>query len=138
MVKSFSAQIDDIIKTNERRIEALMRESIQEVIDEAQTPVGKGGKMRVDTGFLRASGRISFTGMPQGPIRPDDGKKYDYDAGPVELELGNLKAGGTVFFGWTAVYAAAREARDGFLESAVQNWSSIVERVTERLRKQIK
>ena len=34
---------------------------------------GEGGRMRVDTGFLRASGQLSFNGMPTGPsIKPAD------------------------------------------------------------------
>lgn len=138
--KRFSAQIDEIIQVNETRINALMRESVSEVINQAQLSVAKGGKMRVDTGFLRASGQLSLNDFPQGPVRPKEGEQFDkgdeYVAPPtVELELAKSEPGDTIFFGWTAEYAAARESRDGFLESAMQNWPTIVQNVTERIRK---
>lgn len=137
--KSFSAQVDDIILVNEKRMLALVRESTQRVIDEAQTPVAKGGKMRVDTGFLRASGRIGFNSVPAGVVRDADAKKsYEFDIAPIALELGNIKLGDTVFFTWSANYAAYREAYDGFLSSAVQNWPQIVTQVTEEIRQRIK
>lgn len=122
----------------DKRMLALVRESTQRVIDEAQTPVAKGGKMRVDTGFLRASGRISFNSMPQGPVRGDAAKKYDYDNGPTELALGDFQLGDTIFFAWSANYAGYREAYDGFLSSAVQNWPQIVTQVTSEIKARIK
>lgn len=167
----FTVQIDEIIETNVERLNALMRESIQEVIDIAQTPgpskksiaasiekglgakgrgknrkqmqgpitaPGKGGRMRVDTGFLRASGRLSLNGMPGGPVRGDDGKTYDYDESLTVLQLGKAQLGDVIYFGWSASYAQYREAFDGFLATAVQQWPQIVARVTAQIRAQIK
>lgn len=165
--KTFVADVDKIIRASEERMNALIRQSTQEVIDIAQTPGfsvastkiaikkglggrgkkkiqgpvpsgGKGGKMRVDTGFLRASGRISFSGMPSGPTRGEPGKTYAYDEGSVELKLAGAKVGMTIFFGWTAAYALIRETYDGFMISAVQKWPSIVEKITNQIREQIK
>lgn len=99
--------------------------------------------MRVDTGFLRASGQASLNGMPTGPVRGDSTDKHHYDNGEkvsptVTLNLGELKLGSTLFFGWTANYAIYREAYDGFLEGATQNWQKIVNTVTDEIRERIK
>jgi len=140
VVKKFSSQVDDIIITTEKRLIALARQSTQEVVDQAQTPVAKGGKMRVDTGFLRASGQMSLNGMPTGPVRPDSDEpgEYDWRDTTVVTTLAKLKLGMSVFFGWTANYAKHRETYDGFLTSAVQNWPSIVDKVTRQIKARIK
>lgn len=140
MVKKFSKQVDDIIITTEKRLIALSRQSTQEVIDQTQTPVAKGGKMRVDTGFLRASGQLSLTGLPTGPVRPEtDGPdNYKWKKTTVVTTLSKLQLGMSVFFGWTADYAKYRETYDGFLASAIQNWPTIVDDVVRRIKARIK
>lgn len=160
--KKFSVQVNDIITMTEKRMNALIRQSTQEVIDLAQTPgpsvastsaaiasqsgkrqgpvaaPGKGGKMPVDTGFLRASGQLSLNGMPTGPTRGNADGSYQYDANSTELKLAKAKIGDTIFFGWTAEYAQYMEARYGFLASAVQKWPAIVERVAAEIVARIK
>lgn len=143
--KTLSADIEDFVAVSEKRMVALMRQSISDVIDNAQTPTGKGGRMRVDTGFLRASGQASLNGMPTGPsIKPDDASRHSIDDGngavspSVEVKLGELKIGATFFFGWTANYAKYRELYDGFLEGALQHWSRIVAFNTDTIRQRIK
>ncbi len=81
-----------------------------------------GGKMPVDTGFLRGSLAASKTGMPAG------------GAGPPELVLLTTKLGDSIFMGWTANYAIFMEARYGFQRSAAQNWNYIVTSVTAEVR----
>lgn len=120
-----------------KRMNALVLQSTQELVDIVQTPVAKGGKMRVDTGFLRASGQISLTGMPTGPSigrkrGPDDKEGsilYPSTPDAAVAQLANWKMGMPIFFGWTANYAKYREAYDGFLISGIQQWQSIVNRV---------
>lgn len=141
MSGKFEAQVDAIVAKTEKRMLALMRESIQRTVDDAQTPVGKGGRMRVDTGFLRASGQGSLNGMPTGPVRGDSKVPGFYDNGgatPVIVELSKLEFGATFFFGWTANYAKYREAYDGFLEGAVQKWQQTVDAVAEEIKARIK
>lgn len=138
MAKTFSAQIDDIVKLTDAKITAVIRQSVQEVVDIAQKPVGKGGKMRVDTGFLRASGQMSLNGMPTGPTRPAGDAKpgqYNFNSATVLLNLGNFKIGQTIHFGWTANYAVYREVYDGFLASAVQQWPAIVAKNVNKVNK---
>lgn len=137
--KSFTAQVDAIVAKTEKRMLALMRESIQRTVDDAQTPVGKGGRMRVDTGFLRASGQGSLNGMPSGPVRGEKGVTYDTGAADtVVLELGKMEFGSIFFFGWTANYAKYRETFDGFLGVAVQKWPQTVAAVAAEIKGRIK
>lgn len=129
----FSAQVSDIVKRCEIRMDALVKQSVQDLIDDAQTPVAKGGRMRVDTGFLRASGQLSFTGMPSGPNRPEDGATGFQWSENISVSLAGYKSGDTIYFGWTAEYAGVREFYDGFLAGAVQNWQKIVDRNAKAL-----
>lgn len=134
----FVAEVDEIIRNVDARLTAVMRQSFQDVIDDAQTPVSKGGRMRVDTGFLRASGRVGFGGMPGGPSRGEKSGRYGYDESSVELALAQAEPGVTLFFGWSAAYAAPREAKDGFLAGAVARWQEFVSKNVERVKAQIK
>lgn len=141
--RSLAADIEDIVAVSEKRMIALMRQSLQDVINEAQLATAKGGRMRVDTGFLRASGQASLTGLPTGPsMKPDEATRHSFDDGSaptnVTVQLSELKMGATFYFGWTANYARYRELYDGFLEGALQNWSRIVAFNTDTIRQRIK
>lgn len=136
MAKKFFAQVDQMVSRNERILDAVAKESFQTVVDISQTPVAKGGNMRVDTGFLRASGQASLDGMPTGPARPADGMGGgDAD---VTLTVAKLQLGDTFYFGWTANYARPREYIDGFLRLATQRWQSIVSGVVARAKARIR
>ena len=115
-----------------------MRQSLQDVVDDAQTPVAKGGRMRVDTGFLRASGMASLNGMPNGPSTNPGNGSFAWNDNQLALVLGQMKLGATFHFGWTANYAKYREAYDGFLAVAAQKWPQIVEKNAREIMKRIK
>lgn len=139
------SDIEEIIAICDDRMTDVMRQSLQDMIEEMQTPVAKGGKMRVKTGFLRASGQASLTGMPSGPGRGEKKEDNSYPSpdeytsvSSVSLALAQLQIGATFFFGWTANYARYREAYDGFLYAAIQNWSQHVDRNTNRVKARIK
>lgn len=134
MASPFLATVDKFVLETNERLTAVVRASVQDLVDQAQTPTGKGGKMRVDTGFLRASGQMSLTSMPSGPVRGDKDKKYNFDMNTTVSVLSGFKIGDTVFFGWTAGYAKYREVYDGFLASAVQNWQTIVNKNAAALK----
>lgn len=137
---SLTADIEDFVAVSEKRMLAIMRQSIQDTVDNAQVPVAKGGRMRVDTGFLRASGSGSLVGMPTGPGRGEltAPNSYSYDGEPLVGVLGKMKFGDTFHFGWVANYARYRELYDGFLEAALRNWARIVAINTDTLRQRIK
>jgi hypothetical protein len=93
--------------------------------------------MRVDTGFLRASGQASLDGMPSGPARGEATGNYEFDPNVSTLVIARAKLGGKIWFGWTANYARPREAKDAFLRMAVQRWKSIVSQVVTELKQRI-
>lgn len=135
-----TADIEDFVAKSDKRMLALMRQSIQDVTENASTPVSKGGRMRVDTGFLRASGKGSLNGIPSGPVRGESDKpnSYAYDDNTVVTVLSTMELGQTFFYGWTAAYAKYRELYDGFLEGALMHWARIVAINTDTIRQRIK
>ena len=140
MTTSFSAQVDEIIAKSEKNMLLLLKQSVSDVIDGANTSTSKGGRMRRDTGFLNASGVASLTGMPSGPGRgeskiPDF---YKYEDSNVIATIGQLKLGSTIFYGWTANYAKYRELKDGFLAAELQNWQAIVNKNANEIKKRSK
>lgn len=131
-----TADIQAFVSKSEERLKDVVFNSIQDVVEAAQEPVAKGGRMRVDTGFLRASGRASTEGFPSGRSAKtaeelaDTGKhlaRFDtFDGQAVNAIINNMNLGDTFYFGWTANYAQYRELHDGFLETAIQNWQQFV------------
>jgi hypothetical protein len=122
-----------------KRIRAVARMAVQDVIEIAQTPTGDGGRMRIDTGFLRASIQAALHTMPSGEGQGKKGaKKGQYTrqvAGePVAVALlrWDPNTSDRLFVGWTADYARARDAHDSYLTSAVELWDQIVRRAAKR------
>lgn len=134
MSDSFETQIDKIVINTSQRLLAVVRTAISDTINEAQVPTAQGGKMRVDTGFLRSSGVASLEGMPFGPSRGDKDKSYQWNGDFLNIILAKLNVGDTFYWGWTAHYAKYREVYDGFLESALQNWQGKVDAAVQRFR----
>ena len=138
MAKTFSAQVDEFVATYKKRLNAIVRSSAQDLVNEVQTPAGHGGNMRVDTGFLRASLQSSISEMPSisGTARPAPNSpknSFSYNDSQVTLTINNAKIGvDTIYFGFTASYAPFREYKDGFVKLAAQNWAKIVTRNVEK------
>lgn len=145
MAESFNAVIDKVVADTKEKMLAVVKNSIQEVVEDAQTPLAKGGKMHVDTGFLRSSGQAQLNQLPVGQTEGREraegevGVLPEY-ATPDKVDyilpiLAKMKVGDTFYFGWTARYAQIREVYDGFMESAVMNWRQIVDGQIRRLKK---
>lgn len=130
-IRDLKTQMDKIVVRTEKRMLLVVQGACQELIMDAQTPVGKGGKMRSpvpgSTGFLRSSGVASVNVAPRGPSRGDRKGRYTWDGDAVFGVVARLKMGDVLYFGWTARYAKYREAYDGFLELALQKWQSFVD-----------
>ena len=134
MAKTFSAQIEAWARKGRGRMEAIFRESTQRVLEDANEPMADGGRMRIKTGFLRNSLAASLQGMPRGPSRREDGQGRPED---INLIIARAQVGDTIWAGWTAAYAAPREAKDGFLESAAQRWPQTVSAVTAEAKRRL-
>lgn len=140
---SFSATIAGWAEKIPEAAEAVRNESTQDTVREMQTLTSEGGRMRYDTGFLWSSLMASTTAMPR--INPNSspvaGQSYSFDFATVEAVLLNASLKDTLYFGYTASYAAYREygargqAPDAFVRSAVQNWQNHVNRNAQRVGK---
>lgn len=141
----FNATIDRIVAKTQENMLAVVKNSIQEVVQDAQTPRDKGGKMPVDTGFLRFSATAALNHLPSGEtlgrdrLPGEEGVLPDYavsdDASCITDTLVKMKIGDIFYFGWTAIYARRQEIYNGFMESAVMNWQRIVDNQVRRLQK---
>lgn len=144
---TFSSQVSKWVNQTKRRTEGVFKASAQEVINIAQTPVGDGGNMPIDTGFLRASLRTGLNGnIPTGETTDGDAAEAKKGNVATILAIGFAKLGDTISGGWTAEYAAAvhngisadeetgRKSRDGklWLDLAAQQWPAIVARMSRK------
>lgn len=142
---SFSAQVAAFTEKIPGAVEAVFKESVQEIVSEMQTPIAAGGRMRVDTGFLRASLMASTASMPaiSSNKKPVPGQRYAYDDGSIEAVILGADVSDTIYIGYTAAYAGHREygvngqAPDAFVRSAVQRWDVIVEAKANELKRRL-
>lgn len=149
--KQAIAKIRAWAKKSQDRMQAIFQQSTTNLIYEAQTVINEGGSMPIDTGFLRNSFNVSLSGLPSGPLRPTAGETAkEWQPAEVELTIAGAPLGATIFGGWTAAYAMRMEygfqGKDslgrvysqtgyGFLRKSVQNWQSIVDKVTDEAKR---
>lgn len=134
----FAKQVGEFVAKSEGRMTAVFRASAQDVIKEAQRPRAKGGNMRVDTGWLVNSGIAELNTIPSGEAdKPKDYNNPTWNPQPMILVINKAKLGDRVIFGWVARYSRPREAKDGFLRLAAQQWPEIVRRNARALRQRI-
>ena len=136
MPNDFETTVDKFVIDTQAKLLAVARQSIQDLVEDIQTPVAKGGKMRVDTGFLRSSGLSSLNAPPSGPTEGDRNGAYVWSGEPVNITLATMEIGDAFYFGWTARYARYREVYDGFLESGLRNWQRYVDNAVAFFRNQ--
>jgi hypothetical protein len=142
---SFSASVAAWADKVEGAFEVIFKEAAQEVVEEMQKPTGQGGRIRVDTGFLRASLMASTTMMPtiKANANPVEGESYSPDFAQIEAVIAGADIGDTLYFGYTASYAAYREygangqPPDAFVRIAAQNWPIIVDRKAADLKRRL-
>ena len=120
---TFTAQIKAFADKSKEKLEAVVKQSAQEVFSIAQTPKAQGGRMPVDTGFLRNSLIASLNGSTVGG-----------GADAYVLAVAGAELGDTIFAGWSAVYArhmeygTSRTPGNFYMLSAAQQWQAIVAR----------
>lgn len=134
-----------VIESFEENAFRVYKRSIQDVVIDASITDKEGGKMPIDTGFLRISGAASINTIPHGPDKgrarqPGEiGVLPEYSkpdiAGMLENVLIKLKPSDIFYFGWSARYAYFRELKNGFLESACQKWEDFVEKNFKEVNK---
>lgn len=112
-----------------RNVELVVKQSIQDVTEIAQTTKAKGGRMPVDTGFLRNS----FTSGLNGSTSLSGANVYIATVEGMEM-------GDTFNAGWTAAYALRMEKGfvgtdalgrtfnqpgNFYMENALMQWQAI-------------
>jgi hypothetical protein len=141
---TFTDQVNKFNRKVDKRIRVTAQNSVQETVRLAQRVRKKGGRMRVLTGFLRASIQASLNGMPSGPSDNPNGDEYGLDtqvAGepvPVTLLKWDPLKGETMSIGWTANYARPREYHDGFLRGAVELWDQTVAKEAMKAKQSVR
>ena len=137
---NFAAQVDAWVKETDARMAGVFRQSAQEVISEMQTPVGEGGNMPIDTGFLRSSLQVGVNTSPVPANRPKPGGPQVYNPSVASVAIAGADIGDTIVASYSAVYAPVIEYGGGnrqprrFVGLAVAQWQTIVERVAARLK----
>lgn len=122
-------------------VEALYKESTQEVVGKMQLSKKNGGNMPVKTGFLRASLLASVSALPAIGSITGSGKR-EYNPSQVEATIAAATIENTLYFGYTAKYAAHVEygaegrAPAGFVRLAAQSWLPLVATNWTRIRQQ--
>ena len=129
MAKTFSAQVDDWIAKSERLSMTVLQQATRAVINEANTPTAKGGRMRVKTSTLRNSLKSKIGSMPSGTAEPGD-----WTGSEVVFTLTRMQPGQVFYAGWIANYARPREHYDGFLRMAAQKWQQQVDAAARQLK----
>lgn len=96
--KSFTASVAAFRDKTKAQMRDVFAESVQDVLEAAQRPKARGGRMPVDTGNLRNSLASGLNGTFGAPS--DDG----YIVTLRQLEIGDIAQ-----FAWTAPYARRME-----------------------------
>lgn len=117
---TFAAQVKFWTDKAERQAEAIFQQSANDVLAEAQRPVGEGGQMPVDTGFLRRSLVTEVVGG--GRAEGADGYAFVITG----AELGDV-----IEATWTANYA--RFVHDGARGRAPRPWITLAAMDWERI-----
>lgn len=133
MAEDFGAKVTAWVRKTKARQEAVFRTSVERFVEAMQTPVGRGGNMPVDTGFLRSSLVANLSGdIPLKRERPSDEASYSPSTGEVVLVIENATLKDTITLAYTASYARFAEygarGRAGrrFMTLAAQRWNEIV------------
>ena len=123
--------IDQWVSKSQARLEAVWKTEAQDIAKEIQTPRAKGGKMPVDTGFLRNSFAADVNKVPSG------NGSTAYTSGPISIVINRAKIGDTVVFGFASQYSIYMEAKYFFVRSAAQNWQQIVDKAAQKVRTRV-
>ena len=138
MAQTFTAALNTFRDKTKAQMQAVLSASVQDVMNEAQKPVAQGGRLPVDTGYLRNSLVSELNGSQVGT-----------GAGSYTLAAAAMEPGDVARFGWTAAYALRMEngfvGQDSlgrtynqsgrhFVEAAALQWERIVQENVARLK----
>ena len=123
--------IGEWVAKSQARLDAVWKTAAQDIAREMQTPRAKGGRMPVDTSYLRNSFSADINKTPSG-----NGNSA-YTSGPISIVINRAKIGDTVVFGWAPQYSVYMEARYSFVRHAAQNWQQIVIKAAQKVKTRV-
>ena len=135
----FTNQVNKFARKYESRLRAVARTAVQDTVSIAQRTRPEGGRMRIDTGFLRASIQAALHSMPSGPTKNEGNRTYPVGSvvagAPISVTLlrWDPNKEQKLFVGWTSNYAAIRESKDGFMRGAVEQWDQTVKKAVRKV-----
>jgi hypothetical protein len=129
--RKFIADLSSSVDLSADKMRRVALQSIDDVVRIAQTPVSAGGRMPVDTSFLRNSLVSSLN---------DGGGTKGADS--FTFTLAGLKLGDFATFEWSANYARVRHYKPEsfgqggglFRDAAAKQWQVIVRKNAEAVR----
>ena len=135
-------KVSDWVRKQQRDMAVVVKTAVQDLANSASTPTAQGGRMRVDTGFLRNSIAAAVGHPPHGPSigprRTADGLVFTDPMGSpssVSVVLLRWDTKEPLYVGWTASYAKYREAYDGFMEAETSQWRRYVEAARAKVKR---
>lgn len=138
MAGTFTADVDAWVRKSKKRMLIVIQQSAQDVIALAQKPIGAGGNMPVDTGFLRASLTTTLNSPASGYKAKARFEPNAYSAevsgaeAQYTLTINRMKLGDTIYavylanYAWFQEYGTKFMAGKGFVRLAAQQWPRIV------------
>lgn len=128
--KRFTADVEAFAKLTKDKMLRVAKQSIQDVMLDAQTPVAKGGNMPVVTSTLRNSIVSSIEGGTKN--KGDDA---------ITFTIAQMDLGDVLSFAWTAGYAVPRHYMVGvgqggglWRDIAAAKWQETVRKNTLRVK----
>lgn len=132
--RKFVADVEAFKRLTIDKMLRVAKQSLQDVIREAQTTVAQGGNMPVDSGYLRNSLIVTVAGVERARGDPDAGPNSNTGNEAVILGLSALELGDPFQVAWTAEYALQRHYTVGvghgggmWRDLAAQKWQGIVQ-----------
>ena len=140
----FSSIVDQWTKETEQRMTAVWRQSIDDLADTMNRTRANGGRLPHLTGNLMRSLLASTSAMPS-----TGGPNAKYTGQDVGLVTAGLQLDQTVWLGYQAIYARRlnygfvgqdslgrtyNQAGAHFVEGAIAEWPSIVERAVAKIK----
>ena len=111
---------------------AVFKQSAQDLGTAVNTPKAKGGRLPVATGFLRANFGAQVNGTPKG----SGTDTFNPQALIVAIQRAVL--GDEITFGYAANYAKKQEAVNGFIRLNVQEWPQVVSKAVKKVKRDYK
>lgn len=147
--RSFAASVEAFAEKSVAQMQAVVSESIQDVMDIAQTPVANGGRMPVDDGHLINSVVTELNGSQIGRASSAADQGGANSTANIALLVTQIQPGDIARIGWTAAHAMRQH--EGFVgedslgrsfnqegkhwvDGAAAQWQQIVAKNVGRLK----